>query len=417
MSIRWITPMLGTAPALLVKDDAEISIIDVRDLVDKAGNPLDAVLNKINLGCDSLRAGLKTVVCCDYGISRSNAVAVGILATYECIPFEAAVRRVLDSTGEKEIKVEPLEAVRRALGVDKKYIPHNKMHLLITGATGFLGGAMSARLAEQFMVYTPSRLELDLQHGSTQLDLLVSENEIDCIVHLANPRVYTSNIAIGSTLTMLRNILDVCVSRNIRLIYVSNWEVYSGYSAICLQADEALPLFPKGPYGDAKYLCELLIEHSRRSQGLNCAMLRSSTVYGVGGDRPKFIHNFINKIKLSEPVITHQYRNGLPALDLLYIDDFVEILFKVVDSNFTGNLNVGTGQIVTTKKIAEILCELSKSCNLISSTQIFSDTACIAINSKKAQNIFDWKPKINIEEGLRLILSNTTIKKVINYDN
>ena len=84
---------------------------------------------KITEGCDSLRAGKKTVVCCDYGISRSNAVAVGILAMHEAIPFEAAVRRVLDATGEKEIKVDPLQAVRRALGVDKK---QNQHHLYLT---------------------------------------------------------------------------------------------------------------------------------------------------------------------------------------------------------------------------------------------------------------------------------------------
>ena len=407
MSIRWITPLLGTAPALLVKDEAEISIIDVRDLVDKAGNPTDAVLNKINLGCESLRSGLKTVVCCDYGISRSNAVAVGILAMYESIPFEAAVRRVLDSTGEKEIKVEPLQAVRRALGVNKKSTQHDKMHLLITGARGFLGEMTSPRLAEQFFVYTPSRLELDLKQGGTQLDLFVGEKEIDCIVHLANPRIYTSNMSLGDSLTMLRNVLDVCVARNIRLIYVSNWEVYSGYSATLLNADEALPLFPKGPYGEAKYLCELLIEHCRSTQGLNCALLRSSSVYGIGGDRPKFIHNFINKIKLSEPIVTHQYNNGLPALDLLYIDDFVEILVKVVNSSFAGNLNVGTGVTITTKKIAEILRELSKGSNIISSVPIFSETASIAINSEKAKEIFEWKSKIDIEEGLRLILSNS----------
>jgi nucleoside-diphosphate-sugar epimerase len=136
-------------------------------------------------------------------------------------------------------------------------------------------------------------------------------------------------------------------------------------------------------------------------------MLRSSSVYGIGGDRPKFIHNFINKIKLSEPIVTHQYNNGLPALDLLYIDDFVEILVKVVNSSFAGNLNVGTGVTITTKKIAEILRELSKGSNIISSVPIFSETASIAINSEKAKEIFEWKSKIDIEEGLRLILSNS----------
>ena len=125
MTVRWITPLLGTAPALQVDENRNFAIIDVRDLVDKAGNSADAVLDKINAGCETLRAGKMTVVCCDYGISRSNAVAVGILSVFESISFESAVRRVLDSTGEKEIKVEPLQAVRRALGMVKGHAHHD----------------------------------------------------------------------------------------------------------------------------------------------------------------------------------------------------------------------------------------------------------------------------------------------------
>ena len=120
MSIRWITPLLGTAPASQVCKEPDMNIVDVRDMVDKAGNRADTVLQKITEGCDSLREGKKTVVCCDYGISRSNAVAAGILARHQSIPFEAAVRQVLEATGEKEIKIGPLNSVRMALEGKKR---------------------------------------------------------------------------------------------------------------------------------------------------------------------------------------------------------------------------------------------------------------------------------------------------------
>lgn len=407
MTIRWITPLLGTAPALLVNKDADLNIIDVRDLVDKAGNRADAVLNKITEGCESLRAGHKTVVCCDYGISRSNAVAVGILAVYEAISFEKAVRRVLEATGEKEIKVEPLQAVRRALGQDKTNTRHDKRHLLVTGAAGFLGKAISLPLAENFSVFSPNRKELDIQQGSTQLALFVGENEIDCIIHLANPRVYTSNIAMGETLTMLRNVLDVCIARDIKLIYLSSFEVYSGYRSSLLIADESLPLLPKGPYAETKYLCEMLIEHCRRTQGLRCAMLRSCSIYGAGNDRPKFIYNFIDKLKRSQRIVTHRYNNGLPSLDLLYIDDLVAAVVKTVDSDFVGNLNIGTGEITSTRRIAEILLGFIGGQSEIDATLIDSDTAGIAMDAGRAQELLDWEPTLSIEQGLQFILSNS----------
>lgn len=405
MRVCWITPLLGTAPAEELRSASGIQIIDVRDLVDKAGNRTDAVKEKIMQGVQSLQAGNRTIVCCDYGISRSNAVAVGILVMYEAIPFEAAVRRVLEATGEKEIKVDPLQVVRRALGVDKKQSQHQMRRVLVTGGNGLIGKPTCQKLAEEFDVIAPRRSELDLQLGGTQLDLLVGEREIDCIVHLANPRIYTSNIALGDTLTMLRNVLDVCVARDIKLIYLSSFEVYSGYRTSHLLADESLPLLPKGPYGETKYLAEMLIEHCRRTQGLRCTMLRSSPAYGIGSDRPKFIYNFIDKIKSSQRVVTHRYNNGAPALDLLYIDDLVSALVKAVGSDFSGNLNIGTGVITSTLEIAEILREFLNGKVDIDSITISSDAACIAMDARLASEKLGWQAAIGIKKGLQNIVS------------
>ena len=408
MSIRWITPDLGTGPALLVRQEADMNIIDVRDLVDKAGNRSEAVRQKIIEGCDSLRAGKKTVVCCDYGISRSNAVAVGILAMHEAIPFEAAVRRVLEATGEKEIKVDPLQAVRRALGVDKKQNQHQKRRVLVTGGSGTLGKPVSQKLAQSFEVFSPDRKELDLQLGSTQLDLLVGEDQIDCIVHLANPRVFTSNIALGNTLTMLRNVLDVCVARDIKLIYLSSFEVYSGYRTGHILADEALPLLPKGPYGETKYLSEMLIEHCRRTQRLRCTMLRSSPTYGIGSERPKFIYNFFDKIKRTQRIVTHRYNNGEPALDLLYIDDLVSAVVNAVGSDFSGNLNIGTGVTTSTAEIAKVLSDMYGTKIDIDSTLISGDTACIAMDASLAREKLGWQARIGVKDGLQNIFNKLT---------
>jgi len=406
MTIRWITPTLGTAPALQIRPEAGMAVIDVRDLVDKAGNRGDAVRRKIDEGCAALRDGKTAVVCCDYGISRSNAVAAGILALHEAVPFEAAVRRVLEATGEKEIKVEPLQAVRRALGGGQPKTPAQGPRVLVTGGGGFLGVPVSRKLAETLPVAAPGRAALDLRQGSTQLDLLAGEEEIDCIVHLANPRVYTSNVALGDTLTMLRNVLDVCVARDLRLIYLSSWEVYSGYRSTCLLADESLPLLPKGPYAETKYLCEMLIGHSRRTQGLRCALLRSSPVYGAGSDKPKFIYNFIDKVRQSRRIVTHRYNNGLPALDLLHVDDLVAAVSLAVERDFSGDLNIGTGVATSTLKIAEMLRDMLGGRGEIDSALIDSDTAGIAMDSGKARQALGWRPATGLEQGLRLILPN-----------
>lgn len=404
MTIRWITPRLGTAPAMAIRElGGDVHVVDVRDLVDKAGNRADAVAEKIRAGTASLAAGKTTVVCCDYGISRSNAVAAGILSCAEGISLEAAVRRVQQATGETEIKVEPLRVVRAALGEQGQSRPAGSA-VLLTGASGFVGSATAKALAREMRVLTPSREELDVARGSTQLDVLAGECGASAIVHLANPRVYTSNVALGTSLTMLRNVMDVCLARDIPLVYLSGWEIYSGYRGT-LVADEALPPLPRGPYGEAKLLGEMLIEHGRKHLGLRCALVRSSPVYGPGADRPKFIYNFLDKARRGETIVTHHYRNGDPALDLLHIDDLVDLVVRVVRAGFTGTLNAGTGVLSSTYEIASALVARLGSSSRVERTEIDADTARIAMDHALARRLTGWEPTIAIAEGLATLSS------------
>lgn len=405
MSIRWITDKLGTAPGAEVVGRSDLRIVDVRDLVDKGGNRAEAVRAKIEQGAAYLAVGEITVVCCDYGISRSNAVAAGILAKHEQITLEAAVRRVQDATGEAEIKLEPLGMVRAALGgVDPAPDPRS---VIMTGGTGFLGTALQRRLRDEFTVVAPGRTVIDIERGSTAVDMLATESSAGVLVHLANPRVYTSNVALGQSLTMLRNVIDVCLSRNITLVYLSGWEVYSGYAGD-LHVDESTPVFAKGPYGETKHLAEIMIDHLRRTSGLSCAMIRSSPVYGTGSTRPKFIHTFLEKAQRGDPITTHRYRNGDPALDLLHIDDLVEAITRVVATGFTGDLNIGSGVTTSTRDVARMVIETTGSRSELGSVAIDADTPRISMNWSRAEKELGWRPSIGLNAGLGSLISELT---------
>jgi nucleoside-diphosphate-sugar epimerase len=402
MSVRWITPQLGTAAAAH-SPSGEYEIVDVRDLVDKGGNSVEAIKHKIHVGVGLLEQGKRVVVCCDYGISRSNAVAAGILSAYQKIPLDAAIRKVMEATGEVDIKLEPLEAVRSAVespGTART----GQRTVLVTGANGFTGQSLIGRLKEDRRVISPTREALNIEVGRAQLNLYVRAEGVDTIVHLANPRVYTSNIALGSTLVMLRNVLEVCVANDIRLIYPSSWEIYSGYSGSLL-ADESVPALPRGPYAETKYLAEAMINHWRQTTRLRCTLIRSSPIYGRGGDKPMFLYNFIGKMRRSEPVVTHRYLNGDPALDLLYLDDFVGAILKAVKVEYAGALNIGSGVTSSTREVAEILRAECGSTSPISHTQIHSNTARIAMNYAKALDVLGWQPQVILHDGLKRVLA------------
>ncbi|MEO9298574.1 NAD(P)-dependent oxidoreductase [Devosia alba] len=403
--IRWITPFLGTAAAGSSDIDATIQIVDVRDLVDKHGNNTDAIRSKIDQGIALLNGGHRVVICCDYGISRSNSIAAGILSRHTTIPFDAAVREVRRATGEDEIKLEPLNAVRAALMQQGSVPTVDGPRVLITGGAGFIGSALQKALKGAAFNIAPSRADADLSAGALALDLLVKENRINTLVHLANPRVYTSARATGDTVTMLRNALDVCRENGLRLVYLSGWEVYSGYRSTDLLADETLPILPKGPYGEAKMLCEALISHYRLLYQIDATILRSSPVYGLGSDRPKFIYNFLNKALVGGPIHTHAYLNGSPRLDLLHIDDLTAALVAIANSNASGDYNVGTGHLTSTLDIASAIVEKTHSKSKIVQQQIADHAPNIRMDYTRARKDFGWSPKISILVGLDPIIT------------
>ncbi|MBN9332120.1 NAD-dependent epimerase/dehydratase family protein [Devosia sp.] len=402
--IRWITPFLGTAPAGSPDISPDIQVVDVRDLVDKNGNNLDAIRLKIEQGTALLEAGQRLVVCCDYGISRSNSIAAGILFRHGAMSFDAAVREVRRTTGENEIKLEPLNAVRAALRADEPVPKLDGLRVLITGGSGFIGSALSGALEGAAFVLAPSRAQADLSAGAVALDLLVKEHRINTLVHLANPRIYTSAQATGDAVTMLRNALDVCRENGLRLIFLSGWEVYSGYRSVDLLADETLPTLPKGPYGEAKMLCETLIGHYRQLHGLDAVIVRSSPVYGIGSDRPKFIYNFLDKARRGAPIQTHCYLNGSPQLDLLHIDDLQSALLSILTSDASGDFNVGTSQMTSTLVIASAIVERTQSASKVVQHPIADYAPNIRMDYTRVRKILGWEPSWSISDGLDQII-------------
>lgn len=412
MSIRWINHYLGTSPFDEINDKCNDVILDVRDIVDRAGNEKNIIRSKIQKGVSALKVGKRVIVCCDYGVSRSNAIAAGIISLYEDKGFDECLKQVIDQTGETQIKHDLVVSIREALNYQPKTDKSkpDKLSILITGGNGFIGKSLLKAINEDFICISPSSEELDLLQGNSKLDLIVNQNNINYIIHLANPKTFSSNIAMGQTLNMLRNVIDICLYKNIILLYISNWEIYSGYKGT-LHVNESTPLYPRGIYGETKYLAEKLIDHFCNSRELRCALIRSSTIYGDINERPKFFHHFIEKAHNFKPIITHCFQNGEPALDLLHIDDLILAIISIINNQYIGKLNVGTGVLTSTNRIATLICEKIGSHSKLDIMPIETDTARIAMDWSRAYREIGWEPKINLNDGLGKMLSPMKLNK------
>jgi nucleoside-diphosphate-sugar epimerase len=411
--IKWISKDLGTAAFSLTLFSDDNFVLDVRDLVDKSGNSESALLDKINKGVELLsqaeRENKKLVVCCDYGMSRSNSVAAAILSKNKSIPFFEAVRTVMKATNEKEIKIEVLNNIYDALKNGENIISDKGIkNVLITGDTGFIGVPLISFLEknnQKIKIHKLSAAKINLMTDSIELNFCVKENNIDTIIHLASPRIYTTFDSFGQTLQMLKVVLNVCEQNNLRLIFPSSWEVFSGYNSDGLKADEKLELNPLGLYGQCKMLCENLIDHYVNHHHLNVAVLRFSPVYGQGSDRPKFIWNFINKARNNQTITTHNFLNGNPKIDLLNYKDAVSALAQVLQSEFKGKLNIGSAELVSTNEVAALIISKTNSSSKLEQIDINAYTSNIKLDNSLAEKEINWTPKVSLSEGLNELLS------------
>jgi nucleoside-diphosphate-sugar epimerase len=405
--IRWVSEQVGTGAWERVDPSTDAFRLDVRDLVDKSGNQPAAIRRKIDQALAQVREGRRVVVCCDYGMSRSSAIAAGIISLEEQIDFDAAVRRVMSTTGEKSIRIEVLDVVRRAVEAGaRRARPSGRRSILVTGGSGYVGRAVAAALSAAHEVAAPGRDALDLLSEVIALDQIVRQRAVDTVLHLANPRIYTTNAALGEALVMLKSVLDVCVQQGVHLVFLSGWEVFSGYQARHLLADEALAPRPGTNYGHAKLLCERLLAQVAEQTGLQHTLVRASPVYGPGSPKPKFIWNFAEKAGRGDPIVTHRYLNGHPSLDLLHVDDLVAALVEVVERRPSGTLHLGTGRSTTTRRVAELIVELTGSSSDVTSTPIAGHSANVAMDAARARELLGWRPRHRtIASGLQEMLA------------
>ncbi|MGE2813662.1 NAD-dependent epimerase/dehydratase family protein [Mycobacterium heidelbergense] len=402
--IRWIVAdRLGTAPGDNVAGDRPFHVVDTRAMVDKRGNSADDLIGKVREGVEELRRGGSVVVVCDFGVSRSNTIAAGILAEWHGIDLDTAVAQVISATGEKAIKLEMVNSLRAALHKPSASGRHDG--ILVTGGGGFLGAALRDRLAKSHRVVAPDRTAVDLLGPVVTLDRYCRDNGIQKIVHLAYPRIYTNNDAMGQSLTMLRGVLDVCKSLGIHLYLPSGAVVFSAYRSSSMVADVNTTTRPRGIYGETKFLEEALVQNARANGEVDSTIVRISPTFGPQSLRPRLIGFAHRRLTEGRPIVTHRYRNGLPSLQLLYVDDAVAGLASIIEKGGTAPIyHLGGDSSYEPREIIGKIGEIVGCRAVIEETEIIDDIANVFLDWSSTEAELGWRPTTTLSDGLRRTL-------------
>ena len=180
------------------------------------------------------------------------------------------------------------------------------------------------------------------------------ERDVDLIVH--------------NNFRLSQELWEICVRRDVRLIYASSAAVYgdggSGFDDACT-LDAMADLQPLNPYGWSKLLFDRKVARfANRMTRLpgQWAGLRFFNVYGPneyhkGGQR-SVVPQFWQQIKDTGQARLFKsehpdYRDGAQARDFIHVDDCVRVMLWLYDNyGISGLFNVGTGQARTFEDMA-----------------------------------------------------------------
>ena len=226
--ITWLTPQIGTAAHHDVAGDPTVAdtLVDVRELVDKGGNPASALLTRIDDAAAVLRDRGRVVVACDAGISRSRIVAIGVMVRSGWT-LDDAIGHVRAVADKPELNLALLRSLAELIA-DPLAPARPRRTVLVLGGSGLVGRAVVASAQRSARVLCPSRGEIDLVTDAVELDLLVRREGVDMIVNAARAHPLHSTRAAGANLTMLRNVIEVAEFRAAHLVHLSTLTVFAG---------------------------------------------------------------------------------------------------------------------------------------------------------------------------------------------
>ena len=167
-------------------------------------------------------------------------------------------------------------------------------------------------------------------------------------------------------------------------------------------------LKPVSPYGVTKLAGENLCYLYYKNYNVPVVSLRYFTVYGPRQRPDMAIHKFVRAILNGDEIAV--FGDGTQTRDFTYVDDAVEANILAANNDVVGEVfNVGGGSRIRVNELIGMMENIiGKKAKVKYIEKQKGDVRDTLADVSKAKEKLRWKPKANIEEGL---------KKYINWKN
>jgi len=170
--------------------------------------------------------------------------------------------------------------------------------------------------------------------------------------------------------------------------------------------EEAVPAHPDNEYGWEKLYSERIAQAYERRYGMQVRIARFQNCYGPEGTwmggREKAPAAMCRKVAEAQNGGTIEvWGDGTAVRSYTYVSDMVEGIFLCMHSDLHGAVNIGCPQYVSVDELVEIVAKVAGK-----KIQIKHVQGPVGVESRNFSNeriySLGWKPKIYLEEGIRL---------------
>jgi dTDP-glucose 4,6-dehydratase len=291
---------------------------------------------------------------------------------------------------------------------------------LVTGGAGFLGRTLASRLLDEgFDVVVLDNLSspspLGPPEGATFFEGDVVDpppglpGPIDRIYHLASPASPPRYLLdpIGTLRTGAegtRRMLDLAEMHGARFLLASTSEVYGDPSEHPQREEytgSVQVTSTRACYDEAKRYAEALTyAYHRQNRVPEIRVARIFNTYGpaMAPDDGRVVSNFVNQALAGQRLTI--YGDGSQTRSFCYVDDLVEGLWRLANSNVTEPVNIGNPEEMSMRQLAKIIAEEIGDTGVDYLPLPESDPARRRPDITRARTLLDWRPTVGLADGL-----------------
>lgn len=294
------------------------------------------------------------------------------------------------------------------------------MKILILGATGFLGGVVTRRLAREghHVVCLARKPSIpitaeNIEYIQATLDdtQAISDNlkGTDFLVHFAwdttpgTSKGQPTVEAINNLLPTFRLIEELQSVDNCKLIFVSSAGAVYDENSVS-SACETSPLNPKSYYGAGKLAAEMFLRAYCAQSAHPVVITRPANVYGPGQQAKRQFAIVPTLMRAISSGSTFKiWGNGEAKRDYLYAEDFAEFFIALTNRQWRGvNIfNVASQKSYSVNYLCELLQEVSgRQLSIEYVPDRGVDSSGIEIDCSRAKAELGWHATTELEDGL-----------------